>query len=193
MSYTPHPQDVRFFNETTVFKSEISVNKVDVGFKLESGDWAPSPARYFVATEPKVVVLPFDPYDNKVIFVENFRIGTLHQPEGPWHLELPTRHTQPQNHLKDVQKALQEEVSTEGLDIEFIGDFYTSSSITTEKVYLYCAGVVCSQIVSQGRIEVLTVQDAKEAVYGNYFRDSSTIIAIHWLIANQQRLQMKWQ
>lgn len=193
MSYSPNPQDVRFSDQKTVFQDEITVKNVEVSFQLDNGSWAPALPRHFLATGPKVAVLPFDPYENKVVFIESFRIGTLNQPEGPWHLELPTRLIKSKDHAEEVQRALKHDIAVEGLDVEYIGDFYTAPSLSTEKVYLFCAGIDSSQVVSQGRIEVLTVSDALDAVYSNYFRDASTIIALHWLLANQTRLQQKWQ
>lgn len=192
-SYSPNPQDVRFSNRETVHADGITVDKVDIGFRRNDKTWSPTISRFFVSAPSKVAVLPYDPYAGKVVFVENFRVGTLNQPEGPWHLELPTRPLVSETHTDTAQNALQEDIACEGLDLEYIGDFYTAPALSTERIFLYCAGVESSQLKSEGRVELLTVQDAIDAVYSNYFRDSSTIISLHWLLANQQRLDLKWQ
>ncbi len=188
------PPNVKFETQTTVFCQQVKVEKVNVSFKLDAKTWTPAVAHQFIDAPPKVSVLPYDPYENKVICVEHFQIGTLKQKEGPWQLELPTHPISPgMSQISAVETALNKEISCEGLDTEFIGDFYTSPSLSNEKVFVYCAGIDSNEIRSQARIEILTLEEAKEGIYGNYFHDVGTIMALHWLFSNQIRLQKKWQ
>lgn len=194
MSYTFHALNVRFSKEEIAFNNQIQVQQVGVSFQDDQGTWGKDAPQYFVESPNKVAILPFDPYANVVVFIENFRIGTLKQLEGPWHLEIPTRlEGDPKEHIATVQQALKEDVQCEGLDTEFISDFYTSPALSDERIFLFCAGIDSSLIQKHAKIEVLSVAEAMDAIYGNYFQDASTIMSLHWLHANQQRLQEKWQ
>lgn len=186
--------NIRLAHQQNQVLDELTVTSVQVDFRSDDGEWSRAPARQFLDVQPKIAVLPYDPYVNAVALIENLHIGMIKQAGGPWQLELPYHPIIPnQPHELAAQKALFGNVDAEGLDFEFIGDFYTTPHFSNEKIYLYCAGIDSNEMQKQSQQVLLPLQEVEDALLGNYFQNSTIILSLYWLIANADRLQKKWR
>src|SRR5690606_34688414 len=80
--------DVQVIAREQCFKGFYSIQKYHVKHKLFSGGWSGVIQRELFVRHNATCVLLFDPAQNKVVLVEQFRIGAIREPTTPWLLEL---------------------------------------------------------------------------------------------------------
>ena len=63
-----------------------------VAFRLKhqlfAGGWTPALDRERIERGQAVAVLPYDPVNDRVVLVEQFRVGAMNDSRGPWLLEI---------------------------------------------------------------------------------------------------------
>ncbi len=87
-----------------------------------------------------VAVLLYDPVNDKLVMIEQFRIGAINDEDGPWLLEIVAGVVEEGESIKDVAKReCKEEAGLEVHAFETIHTFYSSPGGCSEKIYLLCA------------------------------------------------------
>ena len=149
-----------------------------------------------------VCVLLFDPKEDAVVLIEQFRVGTIDHPRSPWLLELVAGLVEPGESPEQV--AYREAVEEAGARIhclEHISRFTPSPGGAREYIDLYC-GCVDSRLISgvhglEDEGEDIKVQHfASEQVFRMIqtgdIDNAPAIIAVQWLQLNKDRLCEKW-
>src|SRR5690606_27892624 len=82
-------QDVEVLDLELCHQGHLRVEKLRLRCRLYQGGWSEPFYREVLARERGVGVLPYDPVQDKVLLVEQFRVGCLDdERNGPWALEL---------------------------------------------------------------------------------------------------------
>lgn len=149
-----------------------------------------------------VCVLLFDPKEDAVVLIEQFRVGTIDHPRSPWLLELVAGLVEPGESPEQV--AYREAVEEAGARIhclEHISRFTPSPGGAREYIDLYC-GCVDSRLISgvhglEDEGEDIKVQHfASEQVFRMIqtgdIDNAPAIIAVQWLQLNKDRLCEMW-
>ncbi|MBA3732659.1 MAG: ADP-ribose diphosphatase, partial [Gammaproteobacteria bacterium] len=55
---------------------------------LFNGGWSPTLTRELFRRSDGVAVLPYDPVRDRVLLIEQFRMGAIESPQGPWLTEI---------------------------------------------------------------------------------------------------------
>ncbi|MCP8686024.1 NUDIX domain-containing protein [Marinobacterium sedimentorum] len=149
-----------------------------------------------------VCVLPYDPVLRAVVLIEQFRIGTLDHPRGPWQLELVAGLVEPGESAADVaRREAVEEADLQLGAIEAISRFTPSPGAAREYIDLLCAQVDASQaggvhgLAEEGEdilVHVLSLDDACALVREGVIDNAPAIIAIQWLQMHSPRLEQQW-
>lgn len=149
-----------------------------------------------------VCVLLFDPGKDSLVLVEQFRVGALDRPGGPWLLELVAGMVEEGESPNDV--ALRESVEEAGVaifDIVPITRYLPSAGGSDEYVDLLCARVESSGVggvhglADEGEdilVHVLPFAEVCELVANGTIDNAATIIAVQWLQLNKQTLLQRW-
>lgn len=149
-----------------------------------------------------VCVLLFDPDKDSIVLVEQFRVGALGRPGGPWLLELIAGIVEEGESPADV--ALRESVEEAGaaiFDIVPITRYLPSAGGSDEFVDLLCARVDSSDVggvhglADEGEdilVHVLPFAEVCELVANGTIDNAATIIAVQWLQLNRQKLLQRW-
>ncbi|UTW10365.1 NUDIX domain-containing protein [Marinobacterium rhizophilum] len=149
-----------------------------------------------------VCVLPYDPVRRAVVLIEQFRVGTLDHPRGPWQLELVAGLVEPGESAGDV--ARREAVEEAGIQlgaVESICRFTPSPGAVREYINLVCARVDASLasgvhgLAEEGEdilVQVLSLEDACALVQAGVIDNAPAIIAIQWLQMHSPRLDQQW-
>lgn len=66
----------------------LSLLRYHVRYRFFSGKWGDEVVRVCCERRPAVVVIPYDPWLDQVVMVEQFRIGSWAVSGAPWLLEL---------------------------------------------------------------------------------------------------------
>ena len=141
--------------------------------------------------EKAVSVLLFDPHHNAVVMVEQFRIGAKEMSDS-WLLENPAGYVEQGESSEDVAvREVMEETGCEVNALTHICEFLVSPGISNERIDLYCGRVDSTNAAGihgldhEGediKVEVLSLQQAKDELYSGRINSTSTIISMQWLL-----------
>lgn len=178
------------------------MEKYRLRHQLFSGGWSPEISRECLERGHAVAVLPYDPDRDQVVMVEQFRIGALEAPEGPWLVEIVAGMIgQGETSLDVARREAVEEAGCKLLDIVPICDYFVSPGGTSETVALYCARVDASRVGGVHglneehediRVHVFFRSEALELMRTGRINSAAPIIALQWLELNRQDLLHRW-
>lgn len=149
-----------------------------------------------------VGVLPYDPGRDRVILVEQFRIGALDDPREPWLIEIIAGMVEAGETAEDVaRREAHEEAGCELGELVPVSRYYSSPGGCSEHTTVFCARVDCEGIggihgeASEGediRVHVVDFEEALAMVEAGVIRAAMPIIALQWLALKRERLQARW-
>lgn len=168
-----------------------------------NGEWSEAYTREVFERQSATAILPYDPILDRVILIEQFRVGAISNPQSPWLLEIVAgicnEGDQPEEMAK--QEAL-EEAGSQILDIYPICGFYASPGGCNEFVNLYCGRVDATEIggVHGNEYEnedirafTISVDEAYQLIQEGKILTPPAIIALQWLLLNREWLKQLWQ
>lgn len=195
--------DVEVLEKTKVYEGFFRMNKYRLTHRKIEGGWTRELVRECFERPQAVGVLLYDPYQDNVVLIEQFRIGALDAHEGPWQMELVAGIVEEGEKPEEVaHREAVEEAGAEVLDLEYICEYFPSPGGSNEKLTLYCGGINSEGVggvhglEEEGEdiwVQVMSRKDAWHALEENYIGNAATIIALQWLQMHWQRLQEKWQ
>ena len=183
----------------TLFEKYFRLDEYSISHELFAGGSSPVFTREIFERGVVVAVLPYDPRRGKVVLIEQFRAGAIHDSDNPWLIECVAGVIEHGESEEEV--ALRESVEEAGCHIdrlEIISRYYVSPGGTTEHCSLFC-GLVDSEGIGgihglpheheDIRVLVVDSQQAYAWVRDGRIRSSATIIALQWLELNEKRLR----
>lgn len=148
-----------------------------------------------------VAVLLYDPVNDKVVMVEQFRVGALEDGTGPWLLEVVAGIVESGESVKEVaRRECHEEAGLEVHAFESVHSFYPSPGGCSEKIYLLCGLVDSSKadgihgIADEGediRVVVLDYQEVVNLLGTDRINSAIALIALQWLQLHRERLRIE--
>ena len=148
-----------------------------------------------------VAVLMYDPANDKVVLLEQFRVGAISDENGPWLLEIVAGMVEQGESITDVARRECKEES--GIDVhsfENIHSFYSSPGGCSEKIHVLCALVDSNNVEGiygiehEGEdIKVMSIDyaDILDLMLSGKICAAIPIIALQWLQLNRKRLRME--
>jgi ADP-ribose pyrophosphatase len=192
-------QDVEIKENNLVYKGFYKVQKLQLRHQCFSGQWSPWLVREQVHHSNAAAVLLIDLKQQKLVMVEQCRIGMIssgHE-HSPWVLEIVAGLIDPgESPEETVLREALEEANCEIEALHTIGEFYNSPGGFAEKTTLYCG--ITSAIGKEGirgvgsehediRVHVLDIEKVLHAFDQRVFHlSASTYIALQWLALNLQ-------
>ena len=165
------------------------------------GGWCAEIERERIEHLSAAAVLLYDPDRDAVVLVEQFRVGALEDPAGPWLLETAGGYSPPGEPTAEVaRRESLEETGCEPDELIHIGDFYVSPGLSSERIALFCgrvdsrrAGGVhgLSEEGEEVRVVVLGFAEALAGLFGR-LNSTSVIIALQWLARERESLRRRW-
>ena len=180
-------------------------------FKLErfhfrhrrfDGSWSRKVAREIFVRGNATCVLPYDPVEDSVVLLEQFRVASILEDQSPWLIELIAGINEDGERPEDVaRRESKEEADIEIGEMRKICEYLVSPGGTTEKVALYCA-----RVNSQGvggifgleeedediKVHVVRLEEALAMVTSGRINNAAAIIALQWLAMNKTTIDAEW-
>ena len=197
-------EDVKIKHKNLVHDGFCHLERYEMQHRLFNGGWTPVYTRELMIKPSVVAALPYDPLCNKVVLIEQFRVGALGKNSTPWLIEIVAGimdRAFTENYEELIRREMLEEA---GLDIEAllpICDYLVTPGCSTEKVKLFCAKVDSSKapkfcgLASEHediKIHVVTTGEAFAAVRSGQINNAAAIIALQWLELNLKDVNQKW-
>ena len=191
--------DVKQISRETINQGFLKLYRYTVQHKLFSGSWSQPLQREATLREPSAGVLLFDPKQDHVVLIEQFRMGPLISDEDPWMLEIVAGLSEPGESLEAV--ALREVKEEAGCDVTRlipVYDFFVTPGASNEKLKLFC-GIVDSEGVEgvygldeEGediKVQVIPFSEAYNMVEDGRIANAPAIIALQWLKLHRHELE----
>lgn len=165
------------------------------------GGQSPSLVREVFVAGDAVTVLPYDPVRDRVLLVEQFRMGPLGRGDPvPWQLEAIAGRIDPGETPEDA--ARREAVEEAGLtlgELEKVAEYYPTPGAVTEYLYSYVAlcdlpdgtaGVFGAEAEAEDiRGQLVGFKALMAAVAGGEISNAPLILTAFWLARERERLR----
>lgn len=143
-------------------------------------------------------ILLFDPNENAVVLVRQFRPGAFVNGDPSFMLEVPAGLTDGDRPDEAVRREAMEETGYAVSDVRYLFDTYASPGTLTEKVSLFYARADLGEKAGKGGgletegedIEVITLplDKAFAMIASGEITDAKTIILLQWAMLNRSLL-----
>lgn len=155
-----------------------------------------------------VAVIAYDPVDESLALVEQFRSGPFLNPfpdpdASPWLTEVAAGSVANNIPLIDIaRREVQEELGCEIIDLFEACRYFTNPALLTAQTTLFCA-----QVRKPDNSEIrgddaygenlkpiwIPIGTAKSWIKDGTIRDAMTLVSVQWLILNIDDLRKRWE
>lgn len=192
--------DWEIVSNEPVYQGFFELRRLELKHRCFEGGWTPVLSRELFERGQAVAVLLYDPALDSVVLCEQFRVGAIHEPNGPWLIELVAG-------VLDVageavtdaaERECQEEAGCSVSKLYPVCRYLVSPGACTEVVHLYIGIVDASTVAGvhgvadeHEDIRVFTCarEQAISMVNSGRINNGSTIIALQWLQLNYRTLE----
>lgn len=203
-SPTYNAKDVENINEIVNFSiKDVKFLQLKMRFRTFAGNWSKTVTRYVLNKLHAAGVLLFDPIEDYVVLVEQFRIGAMQAEINPWILEPVLGLIEKEdNPLDTAIREAKEEAGCHVIDILPICNYLVSPGTTNEATYLFCgkvnnfnSGSIHGLIEEHEDIKAHAIPTKKAfaMLSDGDLLSASTIISLQWLQLNHKQLIKSWK
>ncbi len=151
-----------------------------------------------------VVLIPYDAVNDKVVLIEQFRVGAIRSNDTPWLLEfIAGMFAENESPLDVAIREAKEEANLTILssDVTYVMKFLASPGGTSECAHIYVANVNTDNVggvhglPEEGEdilVHVVSRQDALMLLEQGKINNAATVIGLQWLQLNYKKLQGNW-
>lgn len=197
-------QDYEITQKELLFQGVFRLMRYHIRHRLYGTEtWSPIFTREILERKPAVAVLPYDPFLDQVILIEQFRAGAFTDPISPWLVEVVAGIYNPNETPTEVAKReSQEEAGCEIIDLHPICDYFVSPGGCNEQITLFAGHIDASKAggifgLPEENENIRATVYSREAAWGllqaGKIKTSPAIICLQWLQLNHGRLKELWQ
>lgn len=195
--------DVEIESHTICFQGFFRIEKYRLRHALFKGGMSETMSRELFERGQAVAVLPYDPVLDRVVLIEQFRIGALNDPQGPWLTEIVAgMMAEGETPEAVARREAEEEAGCVIGELLPICRFYPSPGGCSESAVLFCGRVDASSVGGiyglaheHEDIRVFTAgfSEAMEWIDGGRINSAAPIMALQWLALNKDKVRAAWQ
>ena len=197
------PDDVEIERREIVYQGFFKMDRLRLKHQCFAGGPPKSIVRELFVRGDAVAALVYDPDHDLIALIEQFRIGALKQPQGPWCLEVVAGMIDVGLSPEQVIiRELHEEANIVAKRLDYIGNYLSSPGGTDEKLHLFCA--FCDLRRAEGvfgldgegediRVKVFDADRLLASLYtpglnsDQRFNNAATLICLQWLYFYRQQ------
>ncbi|MDX1734938.1 MAG: NUDIX domain-containing protein [Halioglobus sp.] len=195
-------QDVRVIDSEIAWSGHYAVRRLTLQYRSFRGGWADPVVREVFERGDAIGVLPYDPQEDAIVMVEQFRPGALRGEDSPWMLELVAGVVEAGESDHDVaHRETREEAGCRLHDLVPVATVYPSAGACSEQVRLYCgrvsgvAGGSVHGLEEEGEdilVHTLPREEALAMLAADRIPNGHTLIALQWLALHVDSLRERW-
>jgi len=194
--------DVEVVEREACFRGFYQLDRVHFRHRQFAGGMGPLISRELFVRHDAVCVLPYDPRQDCVVLIEQFRVGAMDKANNPWLLELVAGLIDKDEEPEEVaHREAMEEANLPLGSLWPITQYFPSPGGSDELVHLYLGRCDSSGaggihgLVEEGediRVHVWPLADALAAVRDGRINNAASIIALQWLALNRAEVRGLW-
>ncbi len=195
-------EDVEVLEEKPIHSGFFKLLNVRLRHRLFNGGWSRAFNRELFAKAEAASAVVYDPVLDQVGLVDQFRIGTLDSPYGPWTLESVAGMVEESESPADMMlRELVEEAGLYAKELLPISAFYPTPGSCNEYTHLFCA--ICDLTEAGGVFGVegenedilfkaYPAEEVFNAMLQSRMNNAATLIGLQWLQLNRPQLRARW-
>ena len=189
---------------TRTYDGHFKVDQFIIKHELFAGGMSNELTRERVSRQNSVAVLPYDPYRDEVVLVEQFRVGALDEQNGsPWLIEIVAGLVEEGEDYEHVAiREAMEEANCVLDDLHYVTSFYPTPGGFAEVSHVYIGktntqslGGICG-LQEEGediRVHVVSSDEAIEMLSMGQIRSAIPMIAMYSFIQLRDQLKVEWK
>ncbi|SMG66507.1 nucleoside diphosphate pyrophosphatase [methanotrophic bacterial endosymbiont of Bathymodiolus sp.] len=194
-------KEFKVLQQETMYQGFFSLNRYQMQHTLFAGGHSEVLTRELFQRGSCVAVLLYDPDADKLVIIEQFRMGPVGQPdkhEQAWLLEIVAGAIEEGETAEEVAyRESEEEAGCVVQEMHLINEFYTSPGGTSERIALFYGRINADDIGGIHGLDhenedilVSTVcfAEAYAMIEDGRIESAIPIIAIQWLALNKHKL-----
>ena len=194
--------DVELIERRTEYAGFFRLDRLQLRHRRFDGGWTEPLTRELVLRRPAVALLPYDPVADRVVLLEQFRLGAWIADRPAWMIEIPAGLIDAdESAAESAVRETQEETGLAVSELLPIMEFATSPGGFSEWISLFCARVEAPAasslhglVTEQEDIRILPMaaDDALALLAEGRIQNAFTLIALQWLALNRESLRRRW-
>ncbi|TVZ37498.1 ADP-ribose pyrophosphatase [Alteromonadaceae bacterium 2753L.S.0a.02] len=189
---------VKIIQEKTVYDGFFKMYEIELQHKTFAGDWTPPLRRELFHRGEAAAAVCYDPKNDLVGLIEQFRIGAIDSDMGPWCLEVVAGVLEPGETPDELMaRELEEEAGITNAQLIRISRYYSTPGGCNEKIHLYAA--ICDLSKAGGlygldsehediRFETYPAEEVFKSMYAGRTNNSATLLGLQWLQIHRDKL-----
>ena len=181
-----------------VYKGFFDVDRITLRHRLFGGTWSKLIKREVLSRGESVGVLLYDPKNQLIGLVEQFRIGALNDPVGPWQFEIVAGILEFGESPSEVaHRELLEETGLRVYSLIPICNYLVSAGGTDEKMHLFCG--LANLLDKAGNfgldsenedifLHIWTYDEVMQAKGDGILNSAAVTISLQWLELNKRNI-----
>lgn len=198
-------KDVTIHQKKSCYQGFFKMDEYQLSHRLFKGGESQILSREVFERGHAVVLIPYDAKNDRVVLLEQFRVGAIGHGDTPWLLEFVAGMFGQNESPIDVaiREAKEEaDLTLNEKQIDKIMEYFSSPGGMSEVMHLYVANVDSENVSGVHGLEcegedillhVMPRTVAFSLLDNGKITNAATIIGLQWLQSNFQKLQHKWQ
>lgn len=192
----------KILDKQIVYDGFFRMEKYRLQHTLFEGGWSEPMSRELFERGHAVAVLLYDPREDAVVMVEQFRIGALECEAGAWFLEVVAGMVEEGESDESVaRRESEEEAGCQVGRLEFIARYWVSPGGTSETLALYCGEVDSTTAGGVHGLDhenedilvhVVPYSELLEIWQRGEINSATPLLAVQWLVMNRERIREEW-
>lgn len=193
---------IRVEQKEPLHQGYLHVDRYRLSHGKFDGGQTPTLTREVMERGHAVALLPYDPVADRVVLIEQFRIGAYAGGFSPWLVEIVAGIIDSGDSPPSVaRRETREETGLEIGRLEAIGHYLTSPGCTSESLRLYCGEVDSTAaagihgLPDEGediRVFTLPFDEAAILLTTSGLTNFPIVLALQWLMINRERVRSLW-
>jgi ADP-ribose pyrophosphatase len=196
------PDAVEILEQESAYRGFFQVLKLKLRHRKFGGGWSRPFVRELFDKSEAASAVVYDPVLDRVGLVDQFRVGALKSPHGPWTLECVAGMVEEGESPADMMlRELEEEAGLQAKQLLPITNFYPTPGSCNEFTHVYCA--ICDLAGAGGVFGVegenedilfktYPVEEVFNAMLHSRLNNAATLIGLLWLRQQRPQLRAAW-
>lgn len=192
-------QDFEILQKETLYQGFLTVQKYQLRFRCFQGGFSHPVSRELLSKDPAVAVFLYDPKKDKVVMIEQFRVGALQDTESPWVLEIVAGVVDAnETNESTAYREAKEEANCDILSLRHICTYHVSPGISNEITSVYCGFIEAPNetgfygLLEDGediKVHIMSGPEVIQLFRQGKITSASAVIAIQWFELNRETLR----
>lgn len=197
-----NPPDIEVIERRSAYRGYGGIDLYRLRHRRHDGGWSPTLSREVYHRGHVAAVLPYDPIADRVVLLEQFRVGAFVAGAPAWQIEIVAGMIDREETPEAV--ARREAIEEAGCDVTElwpIQRYLVSPGAITETVELYLGRVDSRNVggihglAAEGediKVSTAAVDELPVLLAGGKIGNAMTLIALQWLLLHREDVRAKW-